>query len=111
MELPILRKLIDKMFSVIKPKGVSDIEYKLDPLSIRDDDNEFYMSITYVVPDDSEYLRGPNNIRQSSIRDDVRIEWNRHIKKTIESYFDVKVIINSTGIRSESYHNKLKQYD
>jgi hypothetical protein len=106
MEVDLLRKLINKMFSVIKPPQVSDIEYSLEPLPIRDGD-EFYMSITYIVPDDSDLLKYSNNIRSN----DIRFNWNKHIKSTIKQYFGVNVIINSTGIRSQSYHNKLKQYE
>ena len=89
-----LTKLIKKMTNVIKPNGVLDIEFRLVPLG----DDEFYMEIKYIVPDGSEFLRS-NDMRTS---DDYRDKWNREIKNTIKNYFDVKVIINSSGIRSES---------
>jgi hypothetical protein len=98
-----LTKLIRKMTNVIKPKGVLDIEFHLEPLGIRDD--EYYMNITYIVPDDSEYLRS-SNMRFS---DNKRINWNSEIKNSIKGYFNVDVIINSTGIKSESYYNKQKE--
>jgi hypothetical protein len=63
------------------------------------------MNITYIVPDDSEYLRS-SNMRFS---DNTRINWNYEIKKSIKGYFNVDVIINSTGIKSESYYNKQKE--
>ena len=42
-----LTKLIKKMINVIKPNGVLDIEFRLVPLGIRDD--EFYMETTYRI--------------------------------------------------------------
>lgn len=98
-----LEKLITKMLSVIKPKGVINIEYKLSPL----DFGRYYMDITYVVPDDNEYLRSAN-MRGS---DFIRIKWNEQIKNTISRYFDVDVIINSTGIQSESYNKRQKEIE
>jgi hypothetical protein len=98
-----LTKLIKKMTNVIKPKGVLDIKFRLEPLGIRDD--EYYMNITYIVPDDSEYLRS-SNMRDS---DNTRIKWNSEIKNSIKNYFNVDVIINSTGIQSESYYIKQKE--
>jgi hypothetical protein len=75
----------------------------LEPLGIRDD--EYYMNITYIVPDDSEYLRS-SNMRDS---DNTRIKWNSEIKNSIKNYFNIDVIINSTGIQSESYYIKQKE--
>ena len=97
-----LTKLIKKMINVIKPNGVSDISFRLEPLTIRDD--EYYIHLTYIVPDDSEYLRS-SNMRRSDL---IRREWNEQIKNTIKEYFDTDVIINSTGISSESYYNSIK---
>lgn len=102
-------KLIKRLLKVMKPNGVSEIEFTLEPLSIRDDEKEFYMSVTYVVPDDSEFLVRARDMR-ASIMNDPRRQWSSELKKTIQDYFDIKVLINSSGIRSESYHNKLKNY-
>jgi short-subunit dehydrogenase involved in D-alanine esterification of teichoic acids len=63
------------------------------------------MNITYIVPDDSEYLRS-SNMRDS---DNTRIKWNSEIKNSIKNYFNIDVIINSTGIQSESYYIKQKE--
>lgn len=98
-----LTKLIKKMTDVIKPNGVLGITFRLEPLGIRDD--EYYMNITYIVPDDSEYLRS-HNMRNS---DDIRIKWNYEIKNSIKNYFNTDVIINSSGISSESYYNRQKE--
>lgn len=98
-----LTKLIKKMFNLIKPKGVLDIVFNLKPLGIRDD--EYYMDINYIVPDDSKFLtKNP-----FSIDKDSRYHWNHEITKTIKKYFDVNVIINSSSISSESFYNKQKE--
>jgi hypothetical protein len=97
-----LEKMIGKMFNIIKPNEVSDMGFNLEPL----DNNEYYMRVTYVVPDDSEYLRS-NNMRNS---DYVRSLWNREIKNTIKDYFGVDVVISSSNITSKSYYNRQKHY-
>ena len=98
MKIDKAKQLINKMIEVIKPNGVSNIRFNLQPL----EDNEFYMNITYIVPDDSEFLRS-YNMRNS---DDIRIRWNNEIKNSIKNYFDIRVIINSTSISSQSYYNE-----
>lgn len=87
--------MIGKMMNIIKPNGVSDMGFVLEPL----DDNEYYMSVTYVVPDGSEFLRRDNMNKTDVYRD----QWNREIKNTIKGYFGVNVIISSSNITSESY--------
>ena len=98
-----LTNAIKKLTNVIKPNGVLGITFRLEPLGIRND--EYYMNITYIVPDDSEYLRS-SNMRDS---DNTRIKWNSEIKNSIKNYFNIDVIINSTGIQSESYYIKQKE--
>jgi hypothetical protein len=95
-----LEKMIGKMMNIIKPNGVSDMGFNLEPL----DNNEYYMRVTYVVPDGSEFLRR-NNMKKTDV---YRDQWNREIKNTIKSYFGVNVVISSSSIESESYHNRLK---
>jgi hypothetical protein len=99
-----LTKLIKKMINVIKPNGVLDIEFRLVPLGIRDD--EFYMEITYIVPDDSPLLKMGKSPRSFN---DIRMEWNYGIKNSIKNYFNTDVIINSSSISSESYYNRQKE--
>lgn len=99
-----LEKMIGKMINVIKPNGVSFMEFKLDPLDIHG--NEYYMDVEYVVPDDSEFLRS-FNMRNSDM---IRRQWNEEISKTISNYFDVEVIIGSSGVSSESYYKRLKDF-
>jgi hypothetical protein len=99
-----LTKLIKKMINVIKPNGVLDIEFRLVPLGIRDD--EFYMETTYIVPDDSPLLNMGKSPRSFN---DIRMGWNNELKKSIKNYFNTNVIISSTSVSSESYHNKQKE--
>jgi len=69
--------------------------------------DEYYMSVTYIVPDDSQYLRS-HNMRQSDL---FRMELNDELKRNIWAYLNVRVIINSTGIRSESYNERVNESD
>jgi len=102
MTLEVLNKLIRRALDLIKPEGVKYIDFNLSPVDLGSDD-EYYLDITYVVPDDSEFLRS-SNMRESDL---IRREWNKIIRSTIESYFGVKtIIIHSTGIQAESYYKK-----
>jgi hypothetical protein len=94
-----LTNAIKKLITVIKPVGVSDITFSLEEMGIRD--KEYYMFVKYIVPDDSDYLK------RGDI--DLRVKWNNEMKKSIKNYFNADVMINSTSISSESYHNKQKQ--
>lgn len=95
-----LEEIIDKLVNLnsSKPKGVDYIDCVLIPLGIRND--EYYLNITYVVPDDSPYLTKHLTGRQ------MRAEWNNWIKVTIYNYLRTTVIINSSSITSESFYNK-----
>ena len=97
--IEILYRLIDKMIPLIKPSGVSKIEYTLEPVW-----DWYYMNIDYIVPDDSEFLKTVNMKKLEMIRRD----WNDEIQKSIENYFDVDVRVTSSGIRSESYYKRQK---
>jgi hypothetical protein len=94
-----LTNAIKKLITVIKPVGVSDITFSLEEMGIRD--KEYYMFVRYIVPDDSDYLK------RGDI--DLRVKWNNEMKKAIKNYFNADVMINSTSIASQSYHNKQKQ--
>ncbi len=98
-----LEKMIGKMMNIIKPNGVSDMGFDLTPMETYKD--EYYMRVTYVVPDGSEFLKRDNMKKTDKYRD----LWNHEIKNTIKNYFNVKVVISSSSIESESYHNRLKQ--
>lgn len=97
-----LEKMITKMISVIKPNGVSHIEFKIDPI----DKNEYYMSVKYVVPNDSPYLKMDTSPRTLN---HIRGEWNSSLSKSIKNFFDTEVIINSSGISSESFYKQHNQ--
>ena len=84
------------MLVLIKPNGVLSIEFSLEKMF--DNDDEYYMSMTYIVPDDSPYLNSGNRT--------IRIVWDTEIRKTIENYFKVRVIINNTSVSSETFHKK-----
>jgi hypothetical protein len=99
-----LEKMIGKMMNIIKPNGVSDMDFNLRPLETYE--NEYYMNVTYIVPDGSEFLKRDNMRKTDKYRD----LWNHEIKNTIKNYFNVNVIISSSSINSESYHNRQKQY-
>ena len=96
-----LTNAIKKLTNVIKPNGVLGITFRLEPLGIRND--EYYMNITYIVPDDSPLLKMGKSPRSFN---DIRIKWNYEIKNSIKNYFNTDVIINSSGISSESYYNR-----
>ena len=89
--------LIGRYLNISKPNGVSNIEFKLRPTG---DKNEYYMDITYVVPDGSELLK----VNPFAIGENSRYYWNHHISKDIKNYFGLKVIINNSEIRSEKFN-------
>ena len=101
-KVKIYTKLIGRYLNISKPNGVSEIEFELRPTG---DDNEYYLSIVYVIPNDSIILKSRNLINQT------RTNWNLEIVKTIKNYFGVDVIINSSGTQSESYYNRQKRYE
>jgi hypothetical protein len=94
-----LTNAIKKLITVIKPVGVSDITFSLEKIGILD--NEYYMFVRYIVPDDSKYL--------STSTIDIRLKWNNELRKSIKNYFNADVIINSTSITSQSHYNKQKE--
>jgi hypothetical protein len=99
MSVEQLTKLIKRIVNVIKPNGVEKIHFTLDPISY----NEFYMDVTYVVPDNSEFLKlNPFLVDKNS-----RYFWNSELRKSIKNYFGVDVIINSSAITSTSYYNTI----
>jgi hypothetical protein len=94
-----LENAIRKMLSVIKPTEVSFVDFDLTPI----DKDEYYMSISYVVPDDSPILKVKTSPR---VYDDLRMRWNEEMKKNLKHFFNVKVIITSTGLNSESWYKQ-----
>lgn len=98
MNVEKVKEGINKLKDMIKPEGVIDIKYTLEPI----EKNEFYMSVKYIVPDDSPYLR----IHSMSQNDIFRQDLNRELKTNIDAYMNVRVIITSSGITSESYYEE-----
>lgn len=94
-----LEKSITKMVNITKPNGVSFIELDLKPVS----DDKHCMSIDYVVPDDSLFLKMMSSPKFAG---DLRQNWNQSIIKSIKNYFNVNVIINSSGLKSESWYKQ-----
>ena len=94
-------KLIRRYLNISKPLGVSEIKFNLKPTG---DKREYYMDITYIVPEDSEFLQQdrPINPRQEYVN--YRYFWGHHIQKDIYNFFGLKVIINNSGTRSEKFN-------
>jgi hypothetical protein len=86
-------KIIKRYLDITKPSGVKDIEFTLRPTGDKD---EYYMAITYVVPDGSEYLK--------LSKEHIRYEWNSQITKDVRNYFGLLLIIANTGIRNEKFN-------
>jgi hypothetical protein len=86
-------KLIKRYLDISKPSGVKDIKFKLRPTGDKD---EYYMSITYILPDGSEYL--------NLSKEHIRYEWNTQIVKDVRNYFGLLLIISNTSIRNEKFN-------
>ena len=93
-----LETLLDKMFEIIKLKGVIKIEYELEPVG----KNEYYLHLDYIVPDGSPHKNVKGMVYP-------KIDWNSAINKTLELYFGTKFIITSSGIKTESYYKQQKE--
>ena len=100
MSVEQLTKLIKKIVNVMKPNGVEKIHFTLEPIS----NNEFYMDVTYVVPDNSEFLQ----LNPFSIDKNSRYFWNSELRKSIKNYLGIDVVINPSRITSLSNYNRLK---
>lgn len=97
-----LERSMNKMVSVIKPKEVLEIDFDLVAI----DKNEYYMSVEYVVSDDSPYLKMSTSPR---MLENIKSEWNSLLDKNIKKFFNIKVIVNSSDIRSESWYKQHNQ--
>ena len=87
-----MNRLIKKILSVIKPDGVLEIKFKLEPIS----DDEYYLSLKYIVPDDSPALN-------RKTVDNYIYQWTDPIHKTIQDYLGISVYIKNKGISSKSF--------
>jgi hypothetical protein len=99
-----IERAINKMISVIKPTDVLSVDIEVHPLGLDKVKYEYYLGITYIVPDDSEFLRSSN----MEYSDYNRMKWNKEILDNLKNYLGIDVIINSSGVKSESYHNRMK---
>lgn len=90
-------KLIRRYLNLSKPLGVYDIKFDLEPTG---DDGEYFMDITYVVPDDSELLK----VNPFAIHRDSRYHWNHHITKDIYNFFGLKVFIINSSTMSKKFN-------
>jgi len=93
---------VNKLVNALKPDGVVYIESEIDPVDIHGE--EYYIHITYVVPNNSKFLNR-NNIRNTDYYRDV---WNRDLTQYLKNYLNLNVILSSSSINSESYYNRLK---
>jgi len=87
-----MNRLIKKILSVIKPDGVLEIKFKLEPIS----DDEYYLSLKYIVPDDSPALN-------RKTVDNYIYQWTDPIHKTIQDYLGISVYIKNKGISAKSF--------
>jgi hypothetical protein len=99
-----IERAINKMISVIKPNDVLSVDIEVHPLGLDEVKYEYYLNITYIVPDDSEFLRS-SNMRYSDYN---KMKWNKEILDNLKGYLGIDVIINSSGVSSESYHNRME---
>lgn len=93
-------KVLPNFIHSLLPDGVVDIEYDIEPI----EKDEYYLDVTFIVPDDSPLLFKRNETLM--MRD--RIEMREELKRKILGFFGKKVIINNTGVRAESYHRQHK---
>jgi hypothetical protein len=95
---------IKKMISIIKPNDVLSVDIEVHHLGLGEVKYDYYLNIKYVVPNDSEFLRS-SNMRYSDYN---KMKWNKEILDNLRNYLGIDVIINSSGVSSESYHNRMK---
>jgi hypothetical protein len=98
-----IERAINKMINVIKLNDVLSVDikvYHLD-LGVKYD---YYLNITYVVPDDSEFLRS-SNMRYSDYN---KMTWNKEILDNLKNYIGIDTLINSSVVMSESNYQKMK---
>ena len=98
-----IERAINKMINVIKLNDVLSVDikvYHLD-LGVKYD---YQLNITYVVPDDSEFLRS-SNMRYSDYN---KMTWNKEILDNLKNYMGIDTLINSSVVMSESNYQKMK---
>lgn len=93
-----LNKVVRRLLDVIKPLGVIHVDFTITRL----DRKNYYLYLTYVVPDSSEYMKHNNKY-------DPRSNWNSAINKTLQSFLGVHFLITQTGLQAESYYKQQKE--
>jgi hypothetical protein len=91
--------MIKKIVSIHKPEGVVDVEVEVEPSS-SDGVDFYYLSLTYIVPSDSEFL----TIGKLHMKN----EWNKEIRRSIEDFLNIKVFLRNSRIKS--VNSELKPY-
>jgi len=99
-----IERAINKMIGIIKPTDVLSIDIKVLPIGLDEVKFEYYLNITYIVPDDSEFLRS-SNMRYSDYN---KMKWNREILDNFRNYLGIYTLINSSVVMSESNYQKMK---
>lgn len=85
--------LIKKFISLNKPKGVTHVVVDVSPYY---EDNEFKISLKFIIPDDSD-------IDQESFRRLIP-----SIVKNVEEVLGVRIYVQSYGSSIESFYNRRK---
>jgi hypothetical protein len=98
-----IERAINKMINVIKLNDVLSVDIKVYHLALGVK-YDYYLNITYVVPDDSEFLRS-SNMRYSDYN---KMTWNKEILDNLRNYLGIDTLINSSVVVSESNYQKMK---
>jgi hypothetical protein len=98
-----IERAINKMINVIKLNDVLSVDIKVYHLGLGVK-YDYYLNITYVVPDDSEFLRS-SNMRYSDYN---KMKWNKEILDNLKNYLGIDTLINSSVVVSESNYQKMK---
>jgi hypothetical protein len=98
-----IERAINKMINVIKLNDVLSVDIKVYHLGLGVK-YHYYLNITYVVPDDSEFLRS-SNMRYSDYN---KMTWNKEILDNLKNYMGIDTLINSSVVMSESNYQKMK---
>lgn len=91
-----IKTAIKKIVQIQKPNGVIGVEVSVDPIS----NEEYYVDLIFLVPEDSELLKRPRNHRDAFYRDDRLFTLKHDIAKYIQDYLSIKAYINSYGVRA-----------
>lgn len=94
-----LLRIVKSLIDTKMPEGVVNVGFRLTEFETVSD--TYYLSLIYVVPDNSEFL----NSTRSFINSQLSI-WNKSIINSIESFLDIRIIKENSSIYSISEYNK-----